>query len=116
MKFAQKHMSADNEKAIATANIRPLKGRNILSVKKASNDSVHNWTRGVDEWILNDHTRKLFKNAIADMFGGEEKIPESVKKAMILDDYNQGKPLTARRIIAVKQAIDVYKGICSRSS
>ncbi|MBR4220381.1 MAG: hypothetical protein IKR81_04440 [Victivallales bacterium] len=110
MKFAQKHMSADNEKAIATANIRPLKGRNILSVKKASNDSVHNWTRGIDEWILNDNTRKLFKNAIADMFGGEEKIPESVKKAMILDDYNQGKPLTARRIKLVKTAIDLLGG------
>ena len=110
VKFAQKNMAADNEKAIAAANIRPLKGRNILSIKKASNDSVHNWTRGIDEWILNDHTRKLFKKAVADMFGGEGKIPESVKKAMILDDYNQGKPLTARRIIAVKQAIDVYKG------
>lgn len=39
------------------------------------------------------------------MFGGEENVPENVKTAMKLDDYNQGKPLTARRIIAVRDAI-----------
>ena len=41
------------------------------------------------------------------MFGGEANIPDSVKDAMLLADYNQGKPLTARRILAVKVAIDV---------
>ena len=40
------------------------------------------------------------------MFGGEAKIPESVKKAMLLGDYGDGRPLTARRIMAVKDAID----------
>lgn len=40
------------------------------------------------------------------MFGGEANIPESVKKAMLLGDYGDGKPLTARRIMAVKDAID----------
>ncbi len=29
---------------------------------------------------------------------------------MLLEDYGQGKPLTARRIMAVKQAIDTWKG------
>ena len=49
---------------------------------------------------------QLFRDSVASMFGGEAKIPESVKKAMILGDYNSGKPLTARRILAVKAAID----------
>ena len=40
------------------------------------------------------------------MFGGESRIPESVKDAMLLKDYDKGKPLTARRIMAVKAAID----------
>jgi hypothetical protein len=112
VKFAQKNMAADNEKAIASVNVRtnPLGDRKILSVKTAANDSVHNWTRGLDEWVVNDATRKVFKKAVADLFGGEAGIPQSVKKAMLLADYNQGKPLTARRIMAVKQAIDVYKG------
>lgn len=39
------------------------------------------------------------------MFGGEQNIPESVKEAMLLKDYDCGKPLTARRIIAVRDAI-----------
>ena len=55
---------------------------------------------------MNDHTRKIFKQAIANMFGGEDRIPDSVKTAMLMDDYNCGKPLTARRIMAVKVAID----------
>lgn len=42
------------------------------------------------------------------MFGGEAKIPKSVKKAMLLDDYGTGKPLTARRILAVKAAIKPF--------
>ena len=40
------------------------------------------------------------------MFGGENHIPDSVKAAMKLEDYGKGKPLTARRILAVKAAID----------
>ena len=36
--------------------------------------------------------------AVADMFGGENHIPDSVKVAMKLEDYGKGKPLTARRI------------------
>ncbi len=30
----------------------------------------------------NNQTRTLFRQTIADMFGGESKIPKSVKKAM----------------------------------
>ena len=40
------------------------------------------------------------------MFGGEDKIPAGVRDAMKLQDYGKGKPLTARRILAVKNAID----------
>ena len=55
---------------------------------------------------LNDSVRTSFRNAVRDMFGGEAKIPANVKKAMLLADYDKGKPLTARRILAVKAAID----------
>lgn len=106
--FAQQKMQAGEAKAVAEANIRksPLDGRKILAVSMSQTDSVHNWTRGMNEWVANDRTRTLFRNAIIDMFGGESKIPASVKKAMLLSDYGEGKPLTARRIMAVKAAID----------
>ena len=54
----------------------------------------------------NNYTRTIFRDSIAKMFGGENNIPDSVKDAMKMADYDKGKPLTARRILAVKAAID----------
>ncbi len=51
-------------------------------------------------------SRDLFKRTAVDMFGGEDKIPAGVRDAMKLQDYGKGRPLTARRILAVKTAID----------
>ena len=104
--FAQAEVDAGRQKSIADAGVKALKGRNILAVSTAKNDEVHKWTRTNDQYIVNDRTRALFKKTIIDMFGGESKIPASVKKAMLLSDYDCGKPLTARRILAVKNAID----------
>lgn len=58
----------------------------------------------------NDATRELFKSAVAEMFGGEDNIPENVRAAMKMKDYGKGRPLTARRIMAVKTAIDAAIG------
>lgn len=63
--------------------------------------------RSATDATKNNEARKLFRDAVADMFGGEQNIPESVKTAMLLKDYGteenpSGKPLTARRIMAVK--------------
>ena len=65
-----------------------------------------NWRREDGEQNANNITRTLFINAIREMFGGRDRIPESVKKAMKSNDYGHGKPLTARRILLVKEAID----------
>lgn len=58
----------------------------------------------------NDATRELFKSAVAEMFGGEDSIPENVRAAMKMKDYGKGRPLTARRIMAVKAAVDAAIG------
>ena len=104
--FAQAEVAAGRHKAIADANVKDLKGRHILAVSTAENDAVHKWTRTNAQYIVNDRTRELFRKSVAGMFGGESKIPASVKEAMLTDDYDAGKPLTARRILAVKAAID----------
>lgn len=60
---------------------------------------------------INNTTRALFFDAVKDMFGGESKIPENVRKAMKFDNFTNaqtGKPLTARRIHAVKVAIEEF--------
>ena len=64
--------------------------------------------RKSDQKALNNATRALFKQTVLDAFGvtDENALPQSVKKAMRLSKYdNTGRPLTARRIIAVATAI-----------
>ncbi|MBQ7179623.1 MAG: hypothetical protein IJS08_19545 [Victivallales bacterium] len=106
VEFAQQRVDANDAKAVIDAHVNKLGNRRILAVTQSLTDEVHKWLRTNDEYAVNDRTRNLFKKAIINMYGGESKIPASVKKAMLLGDYNCGKPLTARRIMAVKAAID----------
>ena len=107
VEFAQQRVDANDAKAVIDAKVQqPLGGRKILAVTQSRTDEVHKFVRTFEEYAVNDRTRDLFKKAVIDMFGGESKIPASVKKAMLMGDYNAGKPLTARRILAVKAAID----------
>ncbi len=60
---------------------------------------------------INNTTRALFFGAVKDMFGGESKIPQSVRKAMKFDNFTDtktGKPLTARRIHIIQAAIEKF--------
>ncbi len=55
----------------------------------------------------NNEAREVFRQSVVNIFGGDEKnIPPSVRNAMLMGDYDCGKPLTARRIIKVRDAID----------
>ena len=103
--FAQAKAAENNKKAVARGRLEDgaLAGREVTA---SDTDGVHKRGRTADDMAANDSTRDIFKSAIIDMFGGEAKIPAAVKKAMLMCDYNKGKPLTARRIIAVKKAID----------
>ena len=115
VQFAQQQENATTSKVIArvSGEADALDGRNITA---ADNDKVGPlFKRSQDKKDANNTVRALFWQSIVDMFGGENKIPDSVKKAMLLKDYGTeerplGKPLTARRIMAVKAAVDVYLG------
>jgi len=102
--FATQSIEAGEKKAIARAD--GTGGLANRTIQPASGDWVGKIRRSNESRDANNVTRGLFKQAIIDMFGGENNIPASVKKAMLLSDYGKGKPLTARRIIAVKNAID----------
>ena len=110
--FAAKNIEAGQNKAIARASADvqtgALAGRTVTASSTDSLRGIFKWFRAADDQKANDATRTIFKNAIIDMFGGESKIPASVKKAMLEADYGKGKPLTARRIMAVKVAIDSH--------
>ncbi len=63
--------------------------------------------RSRDQQDLNNATRAVFKQAVIDIFGTSiNDVPKKVQSAMCLSDYDCGKPLTARRILAVNKAID----------
>ena len=85
----------------------PLASRTISARK---DDSMHAFVRSDDSKKSNDQVRDLFRNSVINLFGGESRVPESVKKAMVLSDYGKGRPLTARRILVVQAAIDAVKG------
>ena len=102
VEFAQKTQRDGYDSACAKAT---LAGKRITVSALSLHETSHLLRKTAEE-VSNDSTRAIFRNAVSEMFGGEAKIPESVKKAMRLGDYGDGKPLTARRIMAVKDAID----------
>ena len=105
--FAETAAAAGKQKAIARVDAGELGGIVNRTIKPGSGDWV-----GIGVGRLsslkkaNNTTRDAFMKAVADMFGGMNRIPASVKEAMKLEDYGKGKPLTARRILAVKDAIE----------
>ena len=106
VQFAETAIAAGKQKAIARVETSEVGGIANRTIVPGSGDWV-----GIGVGRLaslkraNNTTRDAFMKAVADMFGGENHIPDSVKDAMKLEDYGKGKPLTARRIMAVKEAI-----------
>ena len=77
-----------------------------LTIAKGTDDKAYLLTRRSDaDKTANDNVRAAFKDAVSGLFGGFDKIPQSVKNVMKLGDYGKGRPLTARRIEAVKMAV-----------
>ena len=109
VQFAQDHFNLGERTAIATkgdvaaAGGTPLEER---SIKVTDNGDHIGKFRDQSIKDVNDQVRNLFRKTVADMFGGERNIPASVRKQMLFNDYGKGKPLTARRIMYVKNAID----------
>ena len=106
VQFAETAIASGKQKAIArveTSEVGGIANRTIVP--------------GTGDWVgigvgrlsslkkANNTTRATFLKAVSDMFGGQDHIPESVQAAMKMEDYGKGKPLTARRIMAVKEAI-----------
>lgn len=103
--FVQFATRADvGAKSVAMISTDALSGRKI---EANLDDSVGKLFRGDQAKTMNNDVRALFKSAVEEMFGGAQHVPENVRKMMLEGDYNKGKPLTARRIIAVKNAIEV---------
>ena len=108
VQFAQQAMEAGKAKSIASLGTEGATVIAARNIKPGTGDRVGVWNRSKLASDENNAVRKLFRQSVAAMFGGDDRIPSSVQKAMLLKDYGKGKPLTARRILAVKTAIDKF--------
>ena len=104
--FATAKVDAHQKTAIARLadGDTPLSARNITAAERGT-DSVGRINRDDAACNANNAVRTLFRNSVADLFGGEKNIPKSVMDIMLTKDYDCGKPLTARRIVKVRNAI-----------
>ena len=109
VRFANNPTLRDKENSIARLDSTTALGNHTIKVAAKNDDSVHACTRSAAAKRANDAVRDLFRKAVGEIFGGESRIPESVKKAMVLSDYGKGRPLTARRILVVRAAIDAVR-------
>lgn len=74
---------------------------------KSRFDFIGNIGRRKQSRDENDDVRDLFKETVLKMCGcaNEQQLPDKIREAMQFADYNKGKPLTARRILAVQAAV-----------
>lgn len=106
--FATEKFGSGKAIADAASGKFDVKGL-VRDVVAASGDKVGAMFRSQTAKDVNNVTRDIFRNAVVNMFGGESKIPDSVKKAMEMKNFDgSGRPLTAKRIMNVKIAIEVY--------
>ena len=76
-------------------------------VAKQGDGYGHIW-RNDDSKAVNDNVRALFLSSVLAVCGVDrvEQLPANVRAVLKDNDYGGGHPLTARRITAVKSAID----------
>ena len=76
-------------------------------VPKQQFDWVGNRLRLSRSRETNNATRELFLSTVLKMcnVSSVNELPESVQNALLMKDYGKGKPLTARRILAVSEAL-----------
>ena len=88
VQFAQQQPNAATSTAIArvTGNEDALAGRSISASTTDHVRGLLNWGRSGTDAEKNNETRRLFREAVASMFGGEANIPKTVKDVMKLED------------------------------
>ena len=114
--FATQAKSLNARAQLQTSNTVEL-GGTVRTIKAANNyDFIGNIFRLSRYKTANDEVREIFRDTIVEMFHGVDRVPENVREAMKLEDYECGKPLTARRITEVKRAINDFVQTCKNDA
>ena len=103
--FAETMKESGKESVVIRATEASVSGSRRLQVSVASDDRAYAFFRSDEAKSANTRTRDIFFKAVAKEFGGEKFIPQSVKDAMTNFGGASDKPLTARRIVAICDAV-----------
>ena len=103
--FATEMKDVGKESAVIRATEANVFGGRRLQVAVATDDKAYALFRSDDAKSANTRTRDLFFRTIAKEFGGEKFIPQSVRDVMTNFGGVSNKPLTARRIVAICDAV-----------
>ena len=107
--FARAQMAAGNEKAVARLGEQgsfTLGAGRVITAAKAGDanyDAAYKAFRSAAAKDANMAVRDLFMKSMVGIFGSESRIPDSVKAQMT--NFGTSKPLTARRIMAINNAV-----------
>ena len=78
-----------------------------FALRRSAEDKIGKCGRGDALKQANDNVRDVFKQTVLGMLGkhDETELDDELRTALRLDDYGKGKPLSARRILAVNAVI-----------
>ena len=103
--FAQDAVANNAKNSVARLGAKESRFSAFSIGAATDGDSVGKLRRSTVSKNANNTVRAEFRRTVAQMFGGENRIPANVLDAMNMKDYERGKPLTADRILDVYAAI-----------
>lgn len=115
--FAETMKESGKESAVIRATEASACGVKRLQVSVASDDrAYYAFCRSDEAKSANTRTRDIFFKVVAKEFGGEKLIPQSVKDVMTNFGGASDKPLTARRIVAICDAVIMAKSAFAQNA
>ena len=115
--FAETMKESGKESAVIRATEASACGVKRLQVSVASDDrAYYAFCRSDEAKSANTRTRDIFFKVVAKEFGGEKLIPQSVKDVMTNFGGASDKPLTARRIVAICDAVIMVKSAFAQNA
>ena len=106
--FAQDAVANNGKNSIARLGKQESRFSAFSISAATDGDSVGKLRRSSASKNANNSVRTEFRRTVAQMFGGEDRIPPKVLDAMNIQDYERGKPLTADRILDVYAALKAH--------
>lgn len=107
--FARAQMAAGNDKAVARFDLNEgsFHLEQTRTISAATDDKAFALFRSDEAKAANVKARDAFMKSVVEIFGSKKNIPKSVMDQMT--NFDTSKPLTARRITAISDAIDDFR-------